>query len=221
MRPSFPNPNATHPQVKICGLTRLADAQVCAAAGVDAIGVNFWPKSKRYHPLAEAAKWLPLVPESLTRVAVLVNASAKEIEALWASGCVDALQFHGDESSETIQSWMSRGIPCLRAMALHDQADFPLVSQQAAKAILLDAFQPGVYGGTGQVADWPLAALAVSRFPEKQIILAGGLTVRNVAEAVKVVSPAAVDAASGVESAPGIKDSALVREFVRLAKQFH
>lgn len=218
MRPPFPNPLGGFPQVKICGLTRLCDAHLCAEAGADAIGINFWPKSKRYHPLEQALTWLSQTPKSLTRVAVLVNATDEDISAILASGEIDALQFHGDESAARVQQYLDRGIPCLRALSIRDREELSSLTNQPTKTLLLDAFQPGVYGGTGQTCDWPLAALAVGKFPDKQIVLCGGLTPENVAEAVRSVHPAAVDVASGVESSPGIKDPAKVRAFVQRAK---
>ena len=214
MRPPFPNPDKTSPQVKICGLTRLEDALVCAEAGADAIGINFWPGSKRHQSVLQAMAWLPKAPASLTRVAVLVNATPQEIQALLDCGEIDALQFHGDEPPEFVAGYMARGISCLRALSVTSGASLAALAVQPAKTLLLDAFQPGVYGGTGQTCDWPLAKMAVRQFPERQIILCGGLTPENVAEAVRTVHPAAVDVASGVESAPGLKDAEKVRKFV-------
>jgi phosphoribosylanthranilate isomerase len=216
MRPHFPAPAANRVSTKICGFLGLTDAVLAAAeAGAAAIGINFWPKSKRYHPLAHARQWLPQVPTSLNRVAVLVNATEDEIEAILASECIDTLQFHGDEPDELVQRYLDRGVACIRALAVRQAADLEKIAHCPAPTILLDAYAPGTYGGTGHTCDWELARQAVLTFPQKKIILSGGLTPQNVAQAVQEVRPAGVDVASGVEISPGIKDAAMVREFVQ------
>jgi phosphoribosylanthranilate isomerase len=213
MRPHFPI--STLPcSAKICGLTRLADAISCHEAGAQAIGINFWPKSKRYHPLDQAQIWLGSVPESMNRVAVLVNATMPEIDAIWASGQIDTLQFHGDEPDSLVLEYKNRGIPCIRALAVRCEADLEKIASCPTETVLLDAYQPGVYGGSGTVCDWELARKAVLAFTEKKIILSGGLTPENAARAVYEVRPAALDVASGVESAPGIKDPTKISRFL-------
>jgi phosphoribosylanthranilate isomerase len=210
LRPRFPVTDATLPPVKVCGLTRLEDAIHCAAAGVAAIGINFWPKSKRFHPISAAGLWLEQVPTSLTRVAVLVNASAEEVWSLLRSGMIDVAQFHGDESDAFIQPYLDAGYACIRALSVRTEADLEKIAQSPLDTLLLDAYQPGLYGGSGLTCDWALAAQAVQSFPEKQIILSGGLTPENAAQAWQQVRPAALDLASGVESAPGIKSAAAI-----------
>lgn len=220
MRPHFPALTANSVSTKICGFLGLTDAVLAAAeAGAAAIGINFWPKSKRYHPLAQARQWLPQVPASLNRVAVLVNATEEEIEAILASGCIDTLQFHGDEPDELVQRYLDRGVACIRALSVRKAADLEKIAHCPAATILLDAYAPGFYGGTGHTCDWELARQAVLAFPEKKIILSGGLTPQNVAQAVQEVRPAGVDVASGVEISPGIKDAAMVREFVQAVQR--
>jgi phosphoribosylanthranilate isomerase len=218
MRPAFPA-NSANTAVKICGFLELSAGLLAAEeAGAGAIGINFWPKSKRYLPLAEARLWLDSVPPSLNRVAVLVNAPEAEIDAILASGCIDTLQFHGDEPDSLVQRYLDRGVPCIRALAVRSPADLELVARCPAPAVLLDAYAPGAYGGTGHTCDWELARQAVLAFPEKKIILSGGLTPENVARAVQEVRPAGVDVASGVEISPGVKDPALVRKFTQAAR---
>ena len=211
MRPSFPNPLLPAPQIKVCGLTRLEDALECAAAAIDAIGINFWPKSKRFHPFAQASKWLATVPEQLTRVAVFVNADESEVTQIMCSGLLEVAQFHGDESDAYVQKFLDAGIPCIRALSVRTPNDLEKIPLCPAPTILLDAYQPGVYGGSGRTCNWELAAQAVRAFPEKRIILSGGLTPANAAQAHSEVRPAALDLASGVETSPGIKDAALIR----------
>ncbi|MBP7950648.1 MAG: phosphoribosylanthranilate isomerase [Verrucomicrobiales bacterium] len=215
MRPPFPNPNQPAPQAKVCGLTQLGDAMACAEAGVAAIGINFWPKSKRWHPLASARQWLDAVPEGVCRVGVFVNATAEEIDAVLRTGCIDAVQFHGDEPEDFVRQHLDRGVRCIRALALRSEADLEKVAACPAVDVLLDAWQPGAYGGGGVPCDWALAQQAVRGFPDKRIILSGGLAPENVASAVEAVRPHAVDVASGVELAPGRKDSERVRRFAR------
>jgi phosphoribosylanthranilate isomerase len=211
MRPAFPNPLSATPQIKVCGLTRLSDALVCAEHGIDAIGINFWPKSKRFHALADASQWLEQVPESLTRVAVFVNASVEEVTEIMSSGLIDVAQFHGDETDKYVSHFLDTGIPVIRALSARSEADLEKIFRSPVRSILLDAYQPGVYGGTGQTCDWELAARAVKMFPEKHIILSGGITALNSAQAIREVHPVAIDLASGVESAPGIKDAEMIR----------
>lgn len=219
MRPLFPNPHSPAPQIKVCGLTRLADAQACAEHGVAAIGINFWPKSKRFHAFPDASQWLAQAPSSLTRVALFVNASREEILPIMKSGLLDAIQFHGDESDELVQSFLDDGYHVIRALSARSEADLEKISRCPCRAVILDAYAPGIYGGTGQTCDWALAAEAVKLFPDKQIILSGGLTAANAAQALREVHPAALDLASGVESAPGIKDHALIASLMSSVKQ--
>ncbi len=215
MRPLFPHPTPPFPPVKVCGLTRLADALACAEQGVQAIGINFWPQSKRYHPLALAGAWLPAVPASLTRVALFVNATLAEIQTTMDSGLLDMVQLHGDESPDFIRSVMDAGRPCLRALSVRTEADLEKISQCPCSSIILDAYAPGHYGGTGQLSDWALAATAVRLFPEKQILLSGGLTPQNATAAWQSVQPAALDLASGVEQAPGLKSPQLIADLMQ------
>lgn len=218
MRPPFPHHPISMAQSKVCGLTRLSDALVCAEAGINAIGINFWPKSKRFHPFSQAKTWLEQVPDSLTRVAVFVNAPAGEVREIIASGLIEVAQFHGDESEDYVRSFLEAGTPVIRALSARTEADLEKIARSPVQTILLDAYQPGVYGGTGMTCDWALAARAVCEFPEKDIILSGGLTPLNAAQAVREVHPAAIDLASGVESAPGVKDPEAIR---RLAYSLH
>lgn len=215
MRPSFPNSLLPSPQIKVCGLTLLEDALVCVAAGINAIGINFWPKSKRFHPFAQASAWLDAVPEQITRVAVFVNADESEVTKIMHSGLLEVAQFHGDESDSYVQKFLDAGIPCIRALSVRTPEDLEKIPLCPAPTILLDAYQPGVYGGTGRTCDWELAAQAVRAFPEKRIILSGGLTPANAAQAFHEVRPAALDLASGVEISPGVKDAALIRQLAK------
>ncbi len=209
---------SSRPFVKICGLTRPEDAAVCAEAGVDAIGINFFPQSKRYHPLDQASAWLGSFAGGPARVALFVNAALESIRPVVDSCLFEAIQLHGDESPDFCLAVKSLGLPLIRALALRAPEDWHLLEGHPADAFILDAYAPGVFGGTGHLCDWALAAEAVSRFPGRPILLSGGLTPENVAAAIAQVRPFGVDVASGVESAPAVKDHAKIRAFTRAAK---
>jgi phosphoribosylanthranilate isomerase len=163
-----------------------------------------------------AFEWIRGFEGEVERVAVVVNASPELLRLLIGSGCFEAIQFHGDESSgDCAAAGAIRWIKALRIKA-GDSLETPGLYDTAH--LLIDAWSPVEYGGTGLEADRGVARAVVERFPEKRFALAGGLTPENVAEAVRVVRPAAVDVAGGVESAPGIKDARLVSAFVEAVR---
>ena len=202
------------PRVKVCGLRNPDNAREVIAAGADAIGINFWPQSKRFVELDVAADWLGVFAGQVCRVGLFVNATLGEIEKAAGRGVLDAIQLHGDESPEFCEKVAALGLPVIKAIAvrddspLHDPGDFPNVD------LLLDAYAGAAFGGTGRSFRWDVARRVIAENPQRRIILAGGLTPENVASAICETSPHAVDVASGVESAPGVKDRALVRRFV-------
>lgn len=218
MRFLFP-PDLGRVAVKICGLVRGDEAASVADAGADAVGINFWPGSKRHVPLAEARPWLRDLAGRVVRVAVTVNATDDELRRLRDSGVVDWIQLHGDETPDRVGSLMRQGLPVFKALGLRDRAMLDSAGAHPPGTLLLDAYAPGLYGGSGETMDWTLGAEAVVRWPRRQIVLAGGLTPENVAAAIRQVRPAAVDVASGVESAPGRKDPAKVRRFLEEARR--
>lgn len=203
--------------VKICGLKSAADATACAEAGASAIGINFYPKSKRFHPLSEARTWLGDFAGGPARVALFVNAGMDAIREVVDSALFEAIQLHGDESPEFCAAVQALGLPVLRGVALRTVDDMALLTDHPADAYILDAHAPDEYGGTGRLSDWHLAAEAVRRFPGKTILLSGGLSPENVARAISDVRPFGVDVASGVESAPGVKDYTRIRAFIASA----
>jgi len=213
----FPAPDKLN--VKICGLTHADQALAIAQMGADALGLNFWDKSKRYIAPAIAAAWVPALRPLATLVAVLVNPSTSLLDEVIDLNVVDVLQLHGDESPDEIARIMALGLPVIKALQVRDHASLATIGDYACETILLDAYNPGLYGGEGKAFPWELAIEAQQRFPEKKFILAGGLTPDNVAQAVAQVHPAGVDVASGVESSPGIKDLEMVRRFIDGAKQ--
>ncbi len=214
----FP-PDLGRVAVKICGITRGDEAHAIVAAGTDAIGINFWPKSKRFIALDEAMPWLRDLAGTVPRVAVTVNAPDEELRQLIDSGVIDWIQLHGDETPERVRSLIQQGLPVFKAMGVRDRAMLEAASSFESPTLLLDAYAPNEYGGSGETMDWSLGSEAVKQWPDRQIVLAGGLTPENVAEAVKQVKPAAVDVASGVEVSPGRKDLDKVREFIAATKR--
>jgi phosphoribosylanthranilate isomerase len=202
--------------LKICGVTLATDAERLAELGVDALGANFWPKSKRYLAPALAAEWVDELKPLTTLVAVLVNPTPDQLQQ--ALPLVHVLQLHGDESPEECARVMTLGLPVIKALQVRDRESLSMIGDYPCHTILLDAYCPGLYGGEGKTFPWELAIEAKQRFSEKHFILAGGLVADNVAEAVAQVKPVAVDVASGVESSPGIKDLALVQRFIEQAQ---
>lgn len=210
---------STHqPAVKICGITRGDQAAETVRAGADALGINLWEKSKRFVPLAKAAGWLPALRDETTLVAVTVNASPALLDELIASHLFHAIQLHGDETPRDVAALMERGVEVIKALQVRDRQSLAAIATFPTPTILLDSYNPGLYGGAGESFPWELAAEARDLYPDKHIILAGGLTPDNIHTAVEQTQPTAVDVASGVESAPGVKDMTLVRRFIEGAR---
>ena len=193
-------------RVKICGITRLEDALAAIEAGADALGFNFWPGSKRHVPLARAIDIASALPAGVLRVGVFVRAGPDVVSAAVRAVGLGAVQLHGDEDPA---EYAGAGAPLWQVLRI-DSALPDSVSPRAAE-LLLDAWVEG-FGGAGRRFDWQLAHGA-RRFG-LPVWIAGGLTPDNVGEAVRRAVPAGVDVASGVESAPGVKDPARVRAFV-------
>lgn len=197
-------------RVKICGVTRLDDALAAVRLGADALGFNFWPRSKRYLPPAEARAIVRRLPPFVSAVGVFVDPTREEVlRAVDVSG-IGIAQLHGDEPPELC---VSLPCPVLKAIRVADAHALAQLASYDVRGFILDAPGPG-YGGGGVTFDWSLVAEIAREMP---IVLAGGLTPENVAEAVRAVRPWAVDVASGVESAPGAKDEEKMRRFIEAA----
>ncbi|OYW72952.1 MAG: hypothetical protein B7Z37_23395 [Verrucomicrobia bacterium 12-59-8] len=212
----FPDPQRR--SVKICGITQPQQAAVLFALGADAVGINLWPKSKRHMPLEVAVSSLQAVAAKHALVAVLVNPDAALLDAAISSGLFQSLQLHGDETPADVQHLMQRGVNVIKALQVRDAASLAQIGEFPCESILLDAYNPGSYGGGGLAFPWELAVRAKEMFPAKQFLLSGGLTPDNVRQAVQQTQPIAVDVASGVESLPGSKDLLLVARFIAEAR---
>lgn len=204
--------------LKICGVTRKNEAQELVALGVDALGFNFWPHSKRYLPEVEAA-WLKELQGEILRVGVFVNQPIDFAIRLYQEGLIDAVQLHGDETPLTASILLEEEIPFIKALGVKAKSDLAKAVDFEASAILLDTHAPGVYGGTGEVFDWNVAMDFVSENPSLPVILAGGITPENAALAAASVRPAALDVASGAEISPGVKDFKKVAGFLSALKR--
>lgn len=197
--------------VKICGLTRANDVEAAVSAGANAIGFVFTASPRRVS-IDRAVQLAGYVPEGVLRVGLFLNQDKLEVEQVVNSVPLDVLQFHGSESEQECSVF---GLPWLKAVAMADAAsamqaerDYP-----GAMGLLLDSHSAGKRGGSGKVFDWSL-----SRPVAKPVWLAGGLNAGNVAEAIQVVRPFAVDVSSGVESAPGLKDHLMMSAFVKAVR---
>mgnify|MGYP001128728582 CR=1 FL=1 len=197
-------------RVKICGITRLEDAQTAIEAGADALGFVFYPPSPRYIEPEKAAEIIAQLPPFVTTVALFVNEPEAEVRRIMALTQVDLLQFHGDENADYCQQFGRAWIKALRVRDA-DSLQQDLNQFQAARAILLDSYRPGVPGGTGETFNWEL----IPAQSAQAIILAGGLTPENISTAVQQVKPYAVDVSGGVEASKGIKDPVKIHAFIR------
>ena len=195
-------------RIKICGITRESDLDFALGAGVDAIGLVFYPPSPRALSLKDAAKLAQRVPPFVTRVGLFVNAEPADVRATLAAVPIDLLQFHGEEDAGYCEQF---GLPYLKAARVRPELDLLEFARAypTAQGLLLDAWVDA-YGGVGQSFDW---SLIPGDLP-LPIVLSGGLHADNVADAVAKIHPWAVDVSSGVEAAKGIKDAAKIAAFV-------
>lgn len=201
------------PRVKICGITNLEDALHAVQCGADALGFVFYSGSSRWISPEKARVIIGELPPFVTTVGLFVNQPTEEVRSVGDFCHLDVVQLHGDEPPEVCQDLA----PCrvVKALRLRDAGSLDGVDRYPVCAVLLDAWVPDQFGGTGHRCDWRLAA-EVSR--QRTTILAGGLNPDCVADAVRLVQPYAVDVSSGVESMPGRKDPDKVAAFIRNAK---
>ncbi len=198
-------------RVKVCGITTLEDALAAVDAGAAALGFNFYAGSPRYVRPDVVAEIVARLPGSVCGVGVFVNAPRRQVEAIARHAGLSAVQFHGDESPEFCRAWPQKVIKAIHVRGRHTAAR---ALAYAVDFILADAYVEGRRGGTGR----RIVPELLDGFERRRLILAGGLTPDNVAEAVQAVRPFAVDVASGVERAPGKKDVHLMRRFIAHAQ---
>ncbi|KPW99401.1 MULTISPECIES: phosphoribosylanthranilate isomerase [Pseudomonas syringae group] len=194
---------------KICGITRIEDALAAAEAGADAIGLVFYPKSPRAVTVLQARSIIAALPPFITTVGLFVNASRCELNETLDAVALDMLQFHGDETPDECDGYHRPYIKALRVKAGDNIAQV-CRTYRNARGVLLDTYVEGVPGGTGETFDWAL----IPDDLDKPVILAGGLTSANVAQAIAQVRPYAVDVSGGVEKSRGIKDQEKILAFM-------
>lgn len=211
-------------RIKICGVTNLDDAANAVRAGADAIGLNFYSQSSRYVAPELAAKISCGLPMGAAKVGVFVNETTSNMQNIAAQTHLDFIQLHGNEPAEQVIELSP--FPVILAIR---QGELPLVQLQSylkqcrrsdaqPAALLLDAGSPGIYGGSGKLANWDKIREIKPQLDGIKIVLAGGLHPSNIASAIRQVRPAAVDVASGVESSPGRKSLDLMQKFVQQAR---
>jgi phosphoribosylanthranilate isomerase len=204
------------PKTKVCGITNAGDALAAVEAGADALGFIFYEKSPRYIAPAVACRIIAELPPLVTSVGVFVNESLATVRSIMDSCQLGVAQLHGDENASYCQEL---GRPVMKALRLRNRESLLALAEYQGRGnvrgFVLDTFSDLTYGGTGQVCDWTLAAEVAKSTP---VLLAGGLTTDNVAEAIRVVRPYGVDVNSGVESAPGKKDHAKLRAFLEAVR---
>jgi phosphoribosylanthranilate isomerase len=201
-------------RVKICGITQAEDAVVAAEAGADAIGLVFYDPSPRAVTIAQAQQVVQALPPFVTTVGLFVNAERERIEAVLQQVSLDLLQFHGAETPAFCEAFQR---PWMKAIRMKPDVDLQQEAERYshAAALLVDAYQAGVPGGTGETFDWARIPSQLS----KPLVLAGGLTVDNVQQAVTQVKPWAVDVSGGVEQSKGFKSHSKVAQFIENAKR--
>ncbi len=196
-------------RVKICGITSPHDAQAAARLGADAIGLVFYEPSPRHVTVEQARTIAASVPPFVARVALFVNPTREAVRAVLDAVSIDVLQFHGEEDQAFCAGFST---PYLKALRVQKGLNLLecLSPYRDAAGWLLDAYRPDYYGGTGETFDWGVIPTGL----ERPVVLSGGLTVANVAEAVRRVRPWAVDVSSGVESTKGVKDADKIAAFI-------
>jgi phosphoribosylanthranilate isomerase len=200
--------------IKICGIKTLKDALAAIDSGADYLGFNFYPKTVRFiekSACAEITSVLRREHPQVKLVGVFVNSSIEEVKDILQTCHLDLAQLHGDETPETFAQLTPHAFRAFRGIP-ESNAGY---ERSEAPAMLIDAAVKGIYGGSGVTADWEAAAKLAKKYP---LLLAGGLTPENVADAVRQVQPWGVDVASGVESAPGEKDAGKMSAFVKAVK---
>jgi phosphoribosylanthranilate isomerase len=200
-------------EIKICGITRVDDALCAAGSSADAIGFIFHPASPRYISPERAKQIVAALPRGIATVGIFVNREAEDVARTAADCGLDLIQLHGDESPEYCRRFPPERI--VKAVFPRSPEDLRALAAYEVRAFLVDARDADLYGGTGKRADWELAAKLAK---ERPLILAGGLSIDNIGEALSTVAPGAVDINSGIERAPGIKDHDRMKRIIGLIR---
>src|SRR4030042_2254125 len=200
-------------RVKICGITNIGDAYWAVESGADALGFIFYPKSQRVITPERAKEILQKIPSSIGRVGVFVNQEIHAVKEIVSFCGLRLIQLHGDESLQYCARF-PRSI-LIKAVSLCAEEEVQRLENYPVKAILVDAHEPGRYGGTGKNSDWALALKVKKNHP---LILAGGLNKENIKRAIETVRPCALDINSGVETSPGKKDPYKIREIMETVR---
>lgn len=198
-------------KIKICGITNIDDALAAIDYGADALGFVFYEKSPRFISPEKAGHIIRQLPPFVTTVGLFVNENSNAVERITVQNNIDIVQFHGKESPAACL--LSRRV--IKAIRVKELSDLDSLGDYQVSAFLLDTYTEELYGGTGQVFNWDIA-IEAKKFG--RIILAGGLTPDNIAKAVKLVRPFAVDVSSGVEMDKGVKDHKKMKLFIERAK---
>lgn len=206
------------PRVKICGLTTPEDAAAAIEFGADALGFNFFPGSRRYLPIESSREWIAALPAGVAKVAVLVNPTWAEAMAVAELPGIAALQLHGAETPDFCRKLTEQGIQFAKALPVTTPDSLRDLPSFSTRMLVLDSGRAGEFGGSGRTFAWEIAREFVQANPDLRVILAGGLTPENVAEAVATVRPFGVDVTSGVESSAGRKDQGRLRAFIAAAR---
>ncbi len=200
--------------VKICGITNIRDARSAVESGADALGFIFYSKSQRYVSPAKAKEMIRRLPSEVVRVGVFVNQKIDEVKEVARFCDLTLIQLHGNESAQYCGQFPASSL--IKAVRPRTEKGISGLKGYPVAIILIDAYAPGRYGGTGSVSDWSLAARIKETHP---LILAGGLTVEKIREAIEAVRPHAVDINSGVETFPGKKDPRKMREIIDIVRK--
>jgi len=197
-------------RVKICGLTSVSDAMLAVNSGADAIGLVFYEPSPRHVEIDQACSIAKSVPAFVTKTALFVNPDVNYVIEVLRNVDIDLIQFHGDETPEFCQQF---GKPFIKAIRMQASTDLPSLAEEfsAASGLLLDAYVPGVPGGTGEQFNWSW----IPKDLALPVILAGGLTQANVSQAITIATPWAVDVSGGVEAKKGVKSPEKIKQFMQ------
>lgn len=204
--------------VKICGITNENDALAAIEAGADALGFNLVPRSKRYIDIDAARRWIDKLPGKIYKVAVVADPDWEDVCRIGQLQFIDAVQLHGSESLEFCRRLADAGIPFAKAVPVTGSKSLADLPNYFTDTLILDSSAGGAFGGSGKPFPWKFAPEFVRHHPRIAVILAGGLTPKNVAEAIGLVRPSGVDVTTGVEESAGKKDHRLLKAFVKAAR---